>query len=123
VSVGHEESSNNLQPLSIEADNTLGVSLIHQAIAIRWVVLSSTDMRLRLEAGARNNILSASFDKVDHKDFLESNFLPYFEAPQIDGSVQLDYNIVQIRAGVSAFIPKDVDAQIRPWGGLYFMFK
>ena len=41
----------------------------------------------------------------------------------LDGSLQLDIDIVQVSAGVKAYMPEGEDAQIRPWGGLYFLFK
>lgn len=95
----------------------------YQTISLRVTPLSAEDYQLRVEGSYRNNGVSVKWKDGEDKDFIEEIFYPYFEAPQIDGSVQLDYNIVQVRAGVSAFMPKDLDAQIRPWGGLYFMFK
>ena len=40
-----------------------------------------------------------------------------------DGNIQLDVDIVQVNLGVKAYMPDGEDAQIRPWGGVYFLFK
>lgn len=104
-------------------ENAMNGAVVYEMLALRVTALSSEDYRLRFEGSVRNNSYAPSFEYDDAKRITEDTFVPYIEAPQVEGSVQLDYNIVQVRAGVSAFIPKDADAQIRPWGGLYFMFK
>jgi len=112
------------QPGNLTAgENTVDVTIFQQSVALRWTVLSSPSYRLRLEGGARNQVLSASFDNDDFKKQVEESFFPYMEAPILDGSIQLDIDIVQVSAGVKAYLPDGEDAQIRPWGGLYFLFK
>lgn len=99
-------------------------TIFHQSVALRWTILSSSTYRLRVEGGARNHILSGSFNgSGPYDDLLEDEFFPFIEAPMLDGSLQLDIDIVQVNAGVKAYMPDGEDAQIRPWGGLHFLFK
>lgn len=103
--------------------NAFDANIFHQSVALRWTVLSSSTYRLRLEGGARNHILSATFDNDGLQQSIEDQFFPFMEAPMLDGSIQLDIDIVQFNAGVKAYMPEGEDAQIRPFGGLYFLFK
>ncbi|MCL4305565.1 hypothetical protein KJZ99_06600 [bacterium] len=110
-------------------NNTFSANVFHQSVALRWTLLSAPTYRMRIEGGARNNILSTSFDAPKNaeeralQDLIEEQFFPFMEAPQLDGSLQLDIDIVQVSLGVKAYLPEGEDAQIRPWGGLYFLFK
>lgn len=104
-------------------ENTFDANIFHQTAALRWTILSSSTYRLRIEGAARNHILNATFADDELKQAVENQFFPYMEAPMLDGSLQLDIDIVQVSAGVKAYMPDGEDAQIRPWGGLYFLFK
>ncbi|MBL0062269.1 MAG: hypothetical protein IPP40_12490 [bacterium] len=103
--------------------NSISASVFYQTIALRWTVMSSKSQRLRLEVGAQNNILNATFDNDTYKDRVETLFFPYIEAPMLDGSLQLDIDILQVNAGVKAYLPDGEDVQIRPFAGVYFLFK
>lgn len=103
--------------------NEFDANIFHQSVALRWTILSAPTYRLRIEGGARNHILNASFANDGLQQSIEDQFFPYMEAPMVDGSLQLDIDIIQVNAGVKAYMPDGEDAQIRPWGGLYFLFK
>lgn len=103
--------------------NEFDANIFHQSVALRWTILSAPTYRLRIEGGARNHILNASFANDGLQQSIEDQFFPFMEAPMVDGSLQLDIDIIQVNAGVKAYMPDGEDAQIRPWGGLYFLFK
>lgn len=104
-------------------ETNFDATTFHQSVAMRWTMLSSSTYRLRLEGAARNHIVSAKYANDTSQNLIESSFLPYMEAPMLDGSIQLDIDIVQVNAGVKAYLPDGEDAQIRPFAGLYFLFK
>ncbi len=104
-------------------DNSIDATVFQQSVALRWTVMSSKTYRLRVEGGARNHILNATFADETLKTLVEEQFFPYMEAPMLDGSIQLDIDVVQVNAGVKAYMPDGEDVQIRPFGGLYFLFK
>ncbi|MCB9357541.1 MAG: hypothetical protein H6505_03120 [Calditrichaeota bacterium] len=108
--------------------NAFSSTVFSQSVALRWTILSATTYRLRIEGGASNFVLSSSFKETNDdskvlQPYIEDLFFPYIEAPMIDGSLQLDIDIVQANLGVKAYLPDGEDAQIRPWAGVYFLFK
>lgn len=103
--------------------SSFDASIAHVSAALRWTVLSAKTYRLRVEGGGRIHSLSSSFSIDRLKDVIEEQFFPYMEAPMLDGSIQLDIDVVQFNAGVKAYMPEGEDVQIRPFGGLYFLFK
>lgn len=105
------------------ANNEMHLTVFQQSVALRWTILSGPTYRFRLEGGARNHVVNATFDNDNLKTLVKDQFYPYFEAPMFDGNIQLDVDIVQVNLGVKAYMPDGEDAQIRPWGGVYFLFK
>ena len=122
VSFGSKVVSSDEAP-DLSEVNSISASVFYQTIALRWTVMSSKSQRLRLEVGAQNNILNTTFDNDTYKDRVETLFFPYIEAPMLDGSLQFDIDILQVNAGVKAYLPDGEDAQIRPFAGVYFLFK
>jgi len=108
---------------TIVVGNSMDATILSGTTAIRWTILSAKTYRLRVEGGARMHSLSASFADDSFKTIVEKEFFPFIEAPMLDGSLQLDVDIVQVNLGVKAYMPDGEDAQVRPWGGVYFLFK
>ena len=97
----------------------------YQTASIRFTPLQGDDSRLRLEAFFKNYTFSNNVkDGAENEAILEEYFYPYFETPEVGAQVQVDYNIVRVQIGVRAYFPPDGnDSQIRPYGGLHFMFR
>jgi len=120
----HTEKLENSNPNNDSSNpNEVDATVLQQSIALRWTIMSASTYRLRLEGGARNHVVNASYSNAAFENFFERDYLPFMEAPMLDGSIQLDIDVVQFNAGVKAYMPDSEDVQIRPFGGLYFLFK
>jgi hypothetical protein len=99
---------------------------IYQTAAIRIVPYNvPNESQLVLEAALRNNTLDTKFKQGQDKALLTGLYFPYFETPEISGTIRFDIEVVRIDVGVKYFVPpsNSGDSQIRPFGGLSFMFR
>lgn len=103
----------------------VGVSQFYQTVALRVFPWNRSTSRLTVEASFRNNSVSMSFsDHADAQDEIKAQIQPYFETPELSGRVQYDVSVIRLDAGVKYYLPPDnLDAQLRMFGGLYFMVK
>lgn len=122
ISYSIARSTSSEVPELTEA-NSIAANIFYQSLALRWTLVSAASYRFRMELGATNHVLNATFDRFEYSRETADKFFPYIEAPMFDGSLQLDVDIVQVNLGVKAYLPDGEDAQVRPWGGVYFLFK
>jgi len=120
------DSSNTPQPPApyVPTVGLLRATQIYQTVAVRVAPINQTDMRLMFEAGFRNNSLAEKIKQGHDATLLKEWFFPYLEAPELNGTLQLDFNILRFRAGARYFFPpKSKDAQLRPEASLHLLFK
>ncbi len=109
----------------VERGGRLSVSQFYQTVALRVFPWNRSTSRLAVEASFRNNSASLSFsDHADVQDEVKAKIQPYWETPELSGKIQFDVSVIRIDAGAKYYLPPDnLDAQLRAFGGLYFMVK
>jgi hypothetical protein len=115
------------------ADLTIGPELhkgllhgsqIYQMAALRVAPINATDTRLMLEVSFRNNTFTSKVKQGNSEALMEDLFFAYFETPAATGLLKLDLSFARIDAGVEYLTPpQGLDAQMRFFGGLYFMVR
>lgn len=102
----------------------IGLQQLYQSAAVRIAPYNVNQTRALLEVSFRNNTLVDKIKQGDDETILAELFYPYFESPELAASLQVDVSIVRIFAGVRYYLPPDgLDAQLRPEGGLYLLFR
>ncbi|MDD5088346.1 MAG: hypothetical protein PHI18_06055 [bacterium] len=101
----------------------LRVGQFYQTAALRFAPYNREQTRLQFELSFRNNTLTEKIKQGTQESVIEELFYPYFEAPELGGSAQLDVSIVRFRAGVRYDMPTGEDAQLRPEGSLQLLFR
>ena len=111
-------------PATIQ-NGSINLSQFYQTVALRVLPYNLPTSRLTLEAAFRSNTVVKTFAKGSVvQDQIESLFMPYFETPELTGRVQFDISVISLHAGVKYYLPpENLDAQLRMFGGLYFMAK
>ena len=101
----------------------LRVGQFYQTAALRFAPYNREQTRVQFELSFRNNTLTEKVKQGTQESVVEELFYPYFEAPELGGSAQLDVSIVRFRAGVRYFMPSGEDAQLRPEASLHLLFR